>query len=73
MKISVKLKPNAKEEKVIQVSQREFLVWVKARPERGKANLAAREVLARHFAVAKSCIRLLKGQACRQKLFEVSQ
>lgn len=71
MKISAKVKPNAKENRVERISDNEFLVWVKAPAQENRANQAAREILAEYFGVAKSRVNLLKGKTSRQKVFEV--
>ena len=44
-------------------------VKVAAPPAEGKANASLREVLARHFAVAKSQVILAKGSTSRVKVF----
>lgn len=71
MKISVTVRPNAKQERLEKVAESNFLVWVKEKPQEGKANQAAIEILAEHFGVAKSRVTLLKGQTSRQKVFEI--
>jgi len=71
MKISVKVKPNAKLEKVEKTGPDSFLVWVKARPAEGKANRAAQVLLAGYFGIPQSAVSLIKGKTCKQKIFEV--
>ena len=71
MKIAVSVKPNAKENRVEKTGSACFAVRVKARPRQGRANEAVIEVLAEYFGIAKSQIRLLRGRASRQKMFEV--
>lgn len=71
MRIWVKVKPNAHEEKVEE--QGGFLVvLVKEAPEKGKANEALIRTLAKHYRVRKSCVSILSGHTSRQKLVEVS-
>ena len=71
MKIFVKAKPGAKEEKVEKVSESTFIVSVTARPEKGRANEAMAKVLAEYFAVSKSQIIILSGFGSRQKIVEI--
>lgn len=71
MKISVKVKPGAKQERLQKIDENNFLVWVKEKPRDGEANQAAIECLAGYFGVSKSNVVLLKGQTSRQKIFEV--
>lgn len=73
MKIIVKVKPNAKEEKVVQISDGEYAVWVKAPPKEGKANDAIVAVLSDYFSVPKSRITILKGATSRLKVIDVTK
>ncbi len=71
MKIFVKVKPGAREERIEKISENNFSVWVKEKPHEGRANEAAIRVLAEHFGVPKSDIVLLKGKTSRQKIFAI--
>jgi uncharacterized protein (TIGR00251 family) len=71
MKISVKVKPNAKQEKIEKVTENHFLVRVKEKPQEGKANKAVIKVLSEYFGVPQSRVILLKGQSSREKIFEI--
>ncbi len=83
MKILVKAKPKAREEKVELVSQETlnfdgkkgeiavFKVAVKEAPVGGKANEAIIKSLAQYFNVAPSQVQLISGQTSRQKIFEI--
>jgi hypothetical protein len=71
VKISVRVKPNAKQEKVEQISEGSFLIWVKEKPQEGKANKAVIKALAEYFDIPKSEIILLRGHAAREKIFEI--
>lgn len=73
MKIFVRVKPNAKQEKIEKAGERDFLIWVKEKPQEGKANQAVIRVLAEYFGVLKSEVILLKGQTSREKVFEVKE
>lgn len=71
MRIQVKVKPNAKQEKVEKTGDSAFLVWVKAKPAQGKANLAVVKALAGYLDIPQSSIILLKGQTSKEKLFDI--
>lgn len=71
MKITVKVKPNAKESKVEKLSENNFSVWVKEKPLSGKANRAAREALADFLGLPKSRIVLIKGERSKEKIFAI--
>jgi len=72
MKIQVKVKPNSRTEEVSQESG-SYIVRVKAPPREGKANLAVIKLLAEHFGVPKSQIRILSGFGGRNKVIEVEE
>ena len=72
MKISVKVKANAKEDRIEKITDSSFSVWVKEKPQDGKANYAVREALASYFNIPKSRIILIRGETSKDKTFEVS-
>jgi uncharacterized protein (TIGR00251 family) len=72
MKIQVKVKPNSRTEEVNQ-ERAGFVVRVKEPPREGKANLAVIKLLAEHFGVPKSQVRILSGFGSRNKIVEVAE
>ena len=71
MKISVKAKPNAKEENVEKIDDLNYIVSVKEPPVKGKANEAIRNALAIYFKTASSRIRIVSGYNSRNKIVEI--
>ncbi len=71
MKIFVKVKPGAKEEKIEKINESHFSVWVKEPPAQGRANVAIMRVLADYFSVAQSQVKLVSGFSSKQKVFEI--
>lgn len=71
MILRIRVKPGAKEESVRKLSGNELEVKVSTLPERGRANERVRELLADHFGVSKSRVRILKGSGGRRKLIEI--
>lgn len=71
MKISVKVNPNAKRERVEKIDERHFIVSVKEPPIKGRANIAIIEALAAHFNISSSRVRLVAGFSSREKIFEI--
>lgn len=71
MKINVKAKPEAREEKVEKVDETNFVVSVKEPPVQGRANSAIVRALADYFKVSNSQVRLISGFSSRQKVFEI--
>ena len=73
MKIFVKVKPKAKEEKVQKISETNFKVWVREAPEKGRANLAVIRVLADYFDTSQSSIKIDSGSKSRLKIIEINR
>ena len=71
MKIFVKAKPGARQERVEKINENSFSVFVKERPEKGKANLAVIKALAEFFKIPSSGVRIIKGQKSKNKIVEV--
>lgn len=71
MKIFVKAKPNAKEEKITQIDDTHFRVAVKAPPRDGQANSAIISSLATFFKVPKANIRIVSGHTSKEKVVEI--
>src|SRR3972149_1270861 len=70
MKISVRVKPNMKEEKV----EKEggiFTVYVKEPAKEGRANKAVVDLLSKYFKIPKSRIVILSGMKSKQKIIEI--
>jgi uncharacterized protein YggU (UPF0235/DUF167 family) len=71
MRIQVSVKAGRKESKIEKLSDNNFSVWVKEKPQEGKANYAVREALAEHFNISKSRVTLVSGDTSKTKLFEI--
>jgi uncharacterized protein (TIGR00251 family) len=71
MQIQVKVKPNSRTEEVSQESDG-FIVRVKEPPREGKANQAVVKLLAEHFGVPRSQVRILSGFGSKNKVVEVA-
>ena len=71
MKIRIKVKARAREEKVEKAPDGGLIVKVKEAAEKGKANEAVREALARYFNVPKSTVTLLRGFSSQSKVIEI--
>jgi hypothetical protein len=73
MKIFVKVKPKAKEEKIIKISDKNFKVSVKKPPEKGKANRAVLKALADYFDISQSKVKIISGSASKLKIIEIKE
>ncbi len=72
MRIKVSVKAGRKERKIEKLSDDSFSVWVKEKPQDGKANYAVRESIAEYFNIPKSRVTLYSGERSKTKLFEIS-
>lgn len=71
MKIFVKAKPGAKEEKIERIDETHFVVSVKELPIKGRANQAIIKALADHFNVLPSNVEIISGHFSRQKRIKI--
>ena len=69
--LTVKVIPNAKKPLVEKEEQNIYLVRVDAPAVGGKANKRLIELLAKHFGVKKSAVRIIKGEKSREKIIEI--
>lgn len=73
MKISVKIKPNSRyREEVVANDNGSLTIYTKAPAIEGRANLAAIKLLAKHYGVAPSRVKLVRGATSRNKVFEIA-
>lgn len=71
MKIFVKAKPSAREEKVEKIDENNYVVSVKEPPVKGKANDAIRNALAVYFKTGSSSVKIVSGYSSRNKVVEI--
>lgn len=71
MKISVKVKPNAKQQKIEAIADGSLKISLKSPPVDGKANLELIHLLAKHFQVSKSQVMIKSGQSNKLKIVEI--
>ena len=73
MKISAKIKPNSRHrEEVVAGDDGLLVVYTKAPAIEGRANLAAIKLVAKHYGVAPSRVKLVRGATSRNKVFEIA-
>ena len=71
MKIFVKVKPRAKENKVEKVDEKTFLIWTKEPALKGRANRVVLKLLADYFNIPGSGLRIKSGLKSKQKIIEI--
>lgn len=70
MKYKVTVKPGTSQEKVVKVSDDEYIVYLRAKPHNGEANEALIKVLSKYFKVPKTAIKIAQGPKSRTKTIE---
>lgn len=70
MKINVKVIPGARKQE-IEKGESGFKVYLKSKPEKGKANKELITLLADYFNTSKSNIKIIKGEHARNKIVEI--
>lgn len=73
MKITARIKPNSKVEKVEVTGDKELRLAIKAPAKEGKANAAAIKLLSEYFGVPKSRISIIKGHASKNKVISIDK
>ena len=71
MKITVRVKPGARRNEVVQTGERDYTVSVTAPPVDGKANEKLVELLAAFFGRPKRSVTVLSGASSRRKIVEI--
>ena len=70
-KVFIKAKPNAKVEKVVQIDNTHFEIFVKEPPKEGKANKAIEKALAEFLGIKKYQVEIVGGLASKEKVVEI--
>jgi uncharacterized protein len=73
MRVIIIVHPNSKRPRFEKDLLGCFHAYVSQPPLQGKANRAVIEVLAKHFKVSKSKIKLIQGEKFKQKVFEIDK
>jgi uncharacterized protein YggU (UPF0235/DUF167 family) len=71
MKLKIKVVPKSSRNSVAGWMGDTLKICVNAAPEKGKANLAAREILAAALGLPKDKVRVVAGLASARKLVEI--
>jgi uncharacterized protein (TIGR00251 family) len=73
MKLRVRLTPKSSSDRILGWQDGILRVAVSAAPEKGKANRALVDFLARGLGLPRSCVRLIKGETSRDKVLEIDR
>ena len=72
MRIFVKAKPGAGEERIEKIDASNYIISVKEPPVKGRANLAITRALAKYFNIKPYNVKIVSGYASRNKIIEIS-
>ena len=70
MIIKVKVKPNAEEDRMIQIDEHNYEISVKAKPQDNDANIAVIKMISKHFNITHKKIKI-KNPTSRNKIIEI--
>ena len=70
MRCIVTVKPGSSQSKIVTVPDGSLVVYLHAKPHGGEANTALIAMLAKHFRVPKTSIRILQGAKSHHKVIE---
>ncbi len=69
-KYFVTVKPGSSQERIVETAKNELTIYLRAKPHDGEANTALIKLLAKHFDVPKTTIKILRGNHSRIKTIE---
>ncbi len=69
--VVVSVEPDARRERLVEISPTTFQISVKEPAQRNRANQRVRELLAEHFGVTLSSVQILTGARSGKKRFTV--
>jgi len=72
MIFNIKVKPNSSFQRVDQISEKEYKIYLKSKPENNKANIELVNLLSKHFKMNVINIKILKGKSSRNKIVEIN-
>jgi uncharacterized protein (TIGR00251 family) len=72
MKMNVKVIPGAKKQG-IEKEDNGFKIYLKSKPEKGKANKELITLLADYFNIPKNNVKILKGEFSRNKIIKIGE
>ena len=72
MKIFVKVKFENRKNKIEKIDEENYIIFVKAEPEKGKANKKIIRTIAKHFKKDISDVKIISGLKSKKKIIEIS-
>jgi len=72
MRIYVKVSPRSSKNEVTKIAEGEYKVKLTAPPVDGQANEMLIKVLADHFSIGRSLVKIIGGKSAKVKIVEVN-
>lgn len=66
--LSIKVRTNARKQEIRKIDEREYRIQVLSPPVEGKANKEVINVVASHFRLPRSRVKIVKGKKSRNKI-----
>lgn len=73
MRIYVHASPRSSKNEVIKIADGEYKVKLTAAPVDGQANEMLVDILAKHFKIAKSLIKIVGGKTAKIKIVDIDE
>jgi hypothetical protein len=71
MRINIKVKTDCSFESIEEISNNNYKINLKSKPENNKANLELIKILSKYFKVDISKIKIIKGKTSKNKIVDV--
>jgi len=68
IRLSVKVQPNARQQEIQKINEGEYRIHVLSPPAEGKANKEVIDVIASHFHLPRSRVKIIRGKKSRKKI-----
>jgi len=72
LRLEIKVFPKSSREELVKSGSR-IKAYIKAAPDRGKANKALLDLVAKEYKVKKCDVKIVTGKTSRNKVLEVSE
>lgn len=70
--ITAVVKTGTSQQKIVETAPNEYIIYLRAKPHDSEANSSLIKLLSEHFRVAKSNIKIKRGERSHTKLIEIA-
>jgi uncharacterized protein (TIGR00251 family) len=71
IRLSVRVHPRSRRQKFKKLDENSYRIHVTSAPSKGEANEEVRELVARHWAIPVSRVKIVRGHKSRNKLITI--